>query len=132
MSEAYGPGGFRLDRLSNGWSVGRFTALEAVGAAHGVTTRRGPDVQVVRHDPAAAGRQIAPVLGLEDVAFLEQVHGGDVLVCERGGPAGHGDGLVTAAGGVASALGCATAECAAGTARLGRRSDPRASWSTAR
>jgi len=101
MSEAYDAGGFRVERLSNGWSVGRFAALEARGVAHMVTTRQGPDVQVVKHDPAAAGRQIAPVLGLEAVAFLEQVHGGDVLVCERGGPAGHGDGLVTAAKGVA-------------------------------
>jgi YfiH family protein len=35
------------------------------------------------------------VLGLEEVAFLEQVHGGEVIVCERGGCAGFADGLVT-------------------------------------
>lgn len=93
--------GFRLERVSNGWLVGCFAALEAVGAVHLVTTRQGPDVQQVRHDPAAAGREIARVLGLEDVAFLEQVHGGDVLTCEQGGCAGFADGLVTGAKGLA-------------------------------
>jgi len=86
---------FRLERLANGWLVGRFVALEAVGVAHLVTTRQGPDVQQVRHDPAAAGRGIARVLGVEDAAFLEQVHGGEVVVCEEGGCAGFADGLVT-------------------------------------
>ena len=98
---AYSEGSFRLERLSNGWQVGRFAALEALGIAHLVTTRQGPDVQQIRHDPAAAGRQIARVLGLEDVAFLEQVHGGDVIVCEKGGCAGFADGLVTATKGLA-------------------------------
>lgn len=92
---------FRLEELSNGWAVGRFAALEAIGVAHLVTTRRGPDVQQVRHDPAAAGREIARTMGFEGVAFLEQVHGGDVLTCERGGCAGHADGLVTATKGPA-------------------------------
>jgi hypothetical protein len=94
-------GEFRLERLANGWLVGRFAALEAAGAAHLVTTRQGPDVQQVRHDPAAAGREIARVLDLEDAAFLEQVHGGDVVVCETGGCAGFADGMVTAAKGLA-------------------------------
>ncbi len=94
-------GGFRLERLANGWLVGRFAALEAIAITHIVTTRQGPDVQHVRHDTAAASREIAAVLGLEDVAFLEQVHGGDVLVCEQGGCAGFADGLVTTERGVA-------------------------------
>ncbi len=98
---AYSEGNFRLERLSNGWQVGRFAGLEGLGLAHFVTTRRGPDVQQIRHDPAAAGRQIAQVLGLEDAAYLEQVHGGDVVVCERGGCAGFADGLVTATKGLA-------------------------------
>jgi YfiH family protein len=98
---AYSDGGFRLERFSNGWLVGRFAALETLGVAHLVTTREGPDVQRVRHDPATAGRLIAEVLVLKDAAFLEQVHGGDVLVCERGGWAGYADGLVTAATGLA-------------------------------
>jgi len=91
---------FRLETLANGWVVGRFGALEAMGVAHLVTTRRGPDVQQVRHDPAAAGREIARVLGFDEAAFLEQVHGGEVLACERGGCAGYADGLVTAAKGL--------------------------------
>jgi YfiH family protein len=92
---------FRLEELSNGWVVGRFAALEAIGVAHLVTTRRGPDVQQVRHEPATTGREIVRVLGLEDIAFLEQVHGGEVLACERGGCAGYADGLVTARKGLA-------------------------------
>jgi polyphenol oxidase len=91
---------FQLERLANGWLVGRFAAMEAVGVAHLVTTRQGPQVQQVRHDPAAAGRDIARVLGLEEAAFLEQVHGGQVVVCEQGGCAGFADGLVTAAKGL--------------------------------
>ncbi len=92
---AYSDGGFRLERLANGWVAGRFAALEVLGVAHLVTTREGPDVQQVRHDPATAGRRIAAVLALKDAAFLEQVHGGDVLLCQQGGRAGHADGLVT-------------------------------------
>jgi YfiH family protein len=94
-------GGFRLERSAHGWLVGRFAALETLGIAHVVTTRQGPEVQRVRHDTAAAGRQIAAILGLADAAFLEQVHGGDVLVCEQGGCAGFADGLVTTERGVA-------------------------------
>lgn len=97
----YSEGGFRLERLSNGWLVGRFAALEAIGVAHVVTTRQGPDVQRVRRDPAAPGREIAQVLGLHDAAFLEQVHEGAVLECTQAGQAGHADGLVTATAGLA-------------------------------
>ncbi|MGE5296037.1 MAG: polyphenol oxidase family protein [Solirubrobacterales bacterium] len=93
--------GFRLERLSKGWVVGRFAALDAIGVVHLVTTRQGPNVQVVRHDPAAAGPEIASVLAVEGVAFLEQVHGGDVLTCEQGGCAGFADGLVTGRRGIA-------------------------------
>ena len=94
-------GGFRLARLANGWLAGRFDSLLALGVPHLVTTREGPDVQQVRRDPAAAGREIAAVLGLDDAAFLEQVHGGDVLACQQGGCAGFADGLVTAEEGLA-------------------------------
>lgn len=94
-------GGFRLEALSNGWVVGRFAALDAISVAHLVTTRQGPDVQQVRHEPAVAGREIVRVLGLEEVAYLEQVHGGEVLTCERSGCAGFADGLVTAKRGLA-------------------------------
>lgn len=98
---AYSDGGFRLERLANGWLVGRFAVLEAAGVAHLVTTRQGPDVQQIRHHPEEAGRQITPSLNVQEIAFLEQVHGGDVLVCEQGGSAGFADGLVTATPGLA-------------------------------
>ena len=88
-------GAFRLEWASNGWRVGRFAALEAGGVPHLVTTRQGPDVARVRHETGAVGREIARFLDLDDAAFLEQVHGGDVLVCDTGGQAGRGDGLVT-------------------------------------
>jgi hypothetical protein len=97
----YCEGGFRLEQLANGWQVGRFAALEAIGVAHCVTTRQGPDGQQVRHDPATAARDIAQILGLSKAAFLEQVHGGAVLVCAKEGCAGCADGLVTAASGLA-------------------------------
>jgi YfiH family protein len=93
--------GFRLERLSNGWLVGRFAALDAIGVVHLVTTRQGPDVQVVRHDPAAAGPEIACALAVDEVAFLEQVHGGEALTCEQGGCVGFADGLVTGKKGLA-------------------------------
>lgn len=95
MRYASGDGGFRLERLANGWVVGQFAALDAIGVAHCVTTRRGPDVQQVRNDTAGAGRRIAEALDAEEVAYLEQVHAGDALICERPGQAGPADGLVT-------------------------------------
>jgi len=93
----YSDGGFRLERLANGWQVGRFAALEAIGMTHLVTTRRGPDVQQVRRDPVTAGREITRVLDLQEAAFLEQVHGGAVVEAAAGGCAGFADGLVTTA-----------------------------------
>jgi len=93
--ESHLDGGFRLEPSANGWLVGRFAALEEIGVLHLVTTRRGPDVERVRHDTYAAGREIAQFLGLDDAAFLEQVHGGDVLTCDVAGCAGPADGLVT-------------------------------------
>lgn len=93
-------GGFRLERLANGWLVGRFAALEAIGVPHAVTTRDGPDVSDIRYNTDLAAEQIAYVLGLDGVAFLEQVHGGDVLECDASGQVGRGDGLVVAMGGL--------------------------------
>ena len=93
-------GAFQLKSWANGWLVGRFAALEALGVPHLVTTRQGPDVNQVRHDTAAAGRQIVAELDLDEVAFLDQVHGGHVVTCRRGGLAGQADGLVSEAAGV--------------------------------
>ncbi len=101
QAHRYSDGGFRLETLSNGWVVGRFAALKAIGAAHLVTTREGPDVQQVRSETAAAGRRIAHALDLADTAYLEQVHGGDVLVCGAAGQIGPADGLATSARGIA-------------------------------
>ena len=86
----------RLESLANGWLVGRFAALEALGIPHLVTTRQGPGVDQVRYDTPGAGRQIAAVLELAELAYLDQVHGGDVVTCTEGGLAGRADGLVTA------------------------------------
>lgn len=96
-------GGFRLERLANGWLVGRFEALERIGTPHLVATRQGPDVQQIRHDTIVVGQQIAEALDLTEAAFLEQVHGGDALVCRAGGRVGVGDGLATATRGIALA-----------------------------
>lgn len=86
---------FRLERSGSGWLIGRFSAMQALNIPHLVTTRQGPDVARVRHQTGLAGREIARSLELDDAAFLEQVHGGDVLVCDGGGCVGRADGLVT-------------------------------------
>lgn len=88
-------GGFRLEACVNGWQAGRFEVLDELGIPHLVTTRRGPNVMQVRADTGGAGLEIARVLDLQGIAFLEQVHGGGVLVCDEGGPVGRADGLVT-------------------------------------
>ena len=93
-------GSFRLDRLENGWLVGRFAVLEDLGIPHLVTTRQGPDVHAVRHDTDSVGREVARVLGLQRAAFLEQVHGNQALVCDRAGQAGQADGLCTTTSGL--------------------------------
>lgn len=88
-------GGFRLETLHKGWLVGRFAALDQLDIPHLVTTRQGPDVQAVRHDTDRVAAQIARVLDLSGVAFLRQVHGAEVLVCNSGGLQGQADGLCT-------------------------------------
>ncbi len=74
---------FYLTTMDNGWTVGRFHALDEVaGVVHAVTTKRGLDVQLVRNDHAAAASKLGGALGWNDVAFVEQVHGGVVLPAE--------------------------------------------------
>jgi hypothetical protein len=81
--------------MENGWTVGRFRALDEVPRlVHAVTTRKAMDVMQVRHDHAGAAGQLERALGLRGVAFVEQVHGGRVLAAEGGGLAGDADGLV--------------------------------------
>ncbi len=101
QSGAHSEGGFQFESLPNGWLVGRFAALQALGVPHMVTTRQGPDVDLVRDDTPTAARQIAELMKLSDAAFLEQVHGGDALACTTGGQAGFADGLITEMPGLA-------------------------------
>ena len=81
----------------------------------GITTRRGfPAATRAGHDdPARAeGRELlARLIGLgpERLAWLEQVHGKDVLPVDAGGLAGKADALVTRATGLALLV--AVADC---------------------
>ena len=86
---------FALTPLAD-WHVGQFAALnELPGLAHAVTTRRGLDVDLAKSDKPAAAELVARRLGLDAVAFCNQVHGAGVLGAACGGPAGDGDALVT-------------------------------------
>lgn len=92
---------FYFTTLDNGWTVGRFAALDAVaGIVHAVTTRKGLEVGLVRHEKAAAADRIAAALGLREAAYVEQVHGGVVLSADRGGLLGEADGLVGGSAGL--------------------------------
>ena len=108
---------FYLTTLDNGWTVGRFHALDGVeGVAHAVTTKRSLDVQLVRTNHAAAAAQLAGALGWNDVAFVNQVHGGVVLPVESGGMAASfaslgepvGAAVVTPPSPLGGGLGCLT------------------------
>jgi YfiH family protein len=71
---------FYLTTLDNGWTVGRFHALDEVaGVVHAVTTKLGLDVQLARTDHAGTAAKLADALGWSCVAFVNQVHGGVVL-----------------------------------------------------
>jgi YfiH family protein len=101
---------FDLTTLANGWTVGRFAALGALAeVTHLVTTRQGLDVHEVQSDRAGAARKIAAAMALESVAFLEQVHGNEVLSVEHGGFAGKADGLI--ADRPALGIMCVSADC---------------------
>lgn len=80
------------------WPVGRFGMLQNASAiGHGVTTRDGPDFadHADTSRRAAAAVAAAAAIGLTDVAWVEQVHGGAVLRAREGGLAGRADALVT-------------------------------------
>jgi len=95
-------GAFHLATLENGWTVGRFRALEELkGFAHVVTTRLGLDVDIVRSDPVAAADRLGAAVGVKQAAFCNQVHGPTVRVVCQGGPAGSADGLVSRTPGLA-------------------------------
>lgn len=92
---------FRLAGLSADRQVGRFGPLSKLsGLVHAVTTKHGPAFPV----DAAAGEEAYETLGCElglaDVAWCHQVHGGEVRAVDRGGCAGEGDALITNTAGV--------------------------------
>jgi YfiH family protein len=93
-----GPDDFALAVSPEGWTLGRFPALDAVsGVAHAVSTRHGPRLAADAADPetVAGMRALAGGLGLRGVAWCRQVHGGVVRWISAAGPQGEGDALVT-------------------------------------
>ena len=79
------PGGtFALEETPDGWTVGRFAALQAVaGVVHLVTTRRGLDVDQVRRHPDAATQLAGRAVGLAPTAWVHQVHGPACRIARR-------------------------------------------------
>lgn len=107
---AYDKADYTLDTLANGWRVGRFAGMAAVGGLiHAVTTREGFDVRIAAEDREQAAGLVAEALGFAGVAFCKQVHGAEVFRVEADGFAGEGDGLVTDTPGVG--LMCFSADC---------------------
>jgi YfiH family protein len=92
---------FRLECLPNGWTVGRFAALDDLNIPHLISTFAGPDVRTVRQDPSGPAHDVAQALELQQTAYLDQVHGADVLTCHKGGCQGRADGLFTTTPGLA-------------------------------
>jgi len=93
--------GFYFDRLPDGATIGRFGALDAPGFVHGVTTLKGFDTALAATDPRAAAESFAGVLGLDGAAWLEQVHGANIIIVDSPGTAGSADGLITESPGLA-------------------------------
>ncbi len=91
---------FYFTELPNGWTVGRFAALDELGVAHLVTTRRGFDVTGAKKDPKVAAQAVQQAMNLSGVAFCNQVHSRKILVPRRAGLAGSGDGMVIAGGSI--------------------------------
>jgi len=98
---ARGNSGFYFTRLGDDATVGRFGALDALALPHAVTTLDGFDTALAARDPAAAAGEFTAALGLEGAAWLEQAHGTRTISVDSPGPAGSGDGLITASPGLA-------------------------------
>jgi len=81
--------------------AGRFGALDELPVSHAVSTLKGFDTTLAATDPAAAAEGFARVLGVSCAAWLEQAHGTSTLPVDSPGPAGSGDGLITASPGIA-------------------------------
>jgi len=92
---------FQLVELSSAFRVGQFAALrQCANLTHAVTTRRGIDPQQVKSDRSRAAADIAGAMGLDGVAYAEQVHGCEVKRVDAPGFAGRCDALMTATGGL--------------------------------
>lgn len=92
----YGDGGFHFEDRPGGWQVGVFEVLAGLDSvAHGVTTRRGPDIPAEAGPDDPAADELARALGLAGAAYCQQVHGNSVLVVSAAGLAGQGDALAT-------------------------------------
>ncbi len=88
---------FHFSELPNGWTVGRFAALEAMdGVVHAVTTRQSLVIPATSRGMGSAAEQVAGALGLSGVAYCHQIHGKAVIRAKHNGSCGQGDGLVTA------------------------------------
>jgi YfiH family protein len=92
---------FRLECLANEWNVGRFGVLDALNIPHLISTFAGPDTVALKQDPSGPAQEVAQALGLHQSAYLDQVHGPDVLACSEGGCQGQADGLFTLTRGLA-------------------------------
>ena len=87
---------FSLVALPNGWTVGRFGALDAMDSViHMVTTRGGPVIPNDVKENGEVAAQVADAMGLTDIAYCGQVHGTTVLAADTAGFVGEGDGMVT-------------------------------------
>jgi hypothetical protein len=77
----------------NNWPLVTYPTLNSV---HGVTTNSGPDFAI---DSAGAADELGERLLLDKMAWVEQVHGGDVIVADGSGCIGKADALVTTTAG---------------------------------
>ncbi|MFP4355710.1 MAG: peptidoglycan editing factor PgeF [Phycisphaerae bacterium] len=103
-------GGFALADLPLEWTVGRFDAFSQIpGVAHMVTTKYALDVDLIRHDRATAAQLVGLAMGNCKAAWVNQVHGQDVLAVDQPGLAGQADALITNTPGLA--IFCISADC---------------------
>ncbi len=87
---------FQLVELPGAVRVGQFAPLrQCPNLTHAVTTRRGIDPQTVKSDRPRAAVDIAGALGLDGIAYAEQVHGCEVKRVDAPGYAGRCDALLT-------------------------------------